>query len=57
MTVASDNADELSAAQLERHRRAVSKVLREAMLEVIAEPPITLAEAVARFRDTVKDFD
>jgi hypothetical protein len=47
MTVASDNADDLTAGQLERGKRLVAKLRRAAFREAMGEPPMTPAAAVA----------
>lgn len=47
MTAASDNADDLTASQLERGNRLVAKIRRAAFLEVMAEPPKTPEAALA----------
>ena len=57
MTIASDNADDLTAGQLERGKRLVAKLRRAAFREVMAEPPMTPAAAVAtwhRLQDSRK---
>jgi hypothetical protein len=48
-----EGLEEFSAAQLERGARRVQRIKRDALLEVMAEPPMTVAEAVARYRSTV----
>ena len=47
MTVASDNADDLTAGQLERGKRLIAKIRRAAFREVMGEAPMTRAAAVA----------
>ena len=51
MTVASDNAADLTAGQLERGKRLVAKLRRAAFREVMAEAPISVEAAVAAWRD------
>jgi hypothetical protein len=55
MTVACDNADDLTAGQLERSQRLVAKIRRAAIREAMAEPAMTPAAAVATWR-RLQDF-
>lgn len=50
MTIASDNADDLTGGQLERGKRAIAKIRRSAFREVMAEAPITVEAATAAWR-------
>lgn len=50
MTVASDNAGELTASQLEAASRSVAKIRRAAIREVMGEAPMTPEAAVAAWR-------
>lgn len=49
MTIASDNAGDLTASQLEASRRAVARIRRAAIREVMSEPPMTVQAAVAEW--------
>jgi hypothetical protein len=54
MTAAVDieGLEEFTAAQLERGARRVHRIKRDALLEVMAEPPMTVEAAVARYHAT-----